>query len=111
MVVDLHAEWLERAARRVVAASSGRHRPVVKLLAIDRDGHALGGLVDFNEQFGVSSLAKRERRDGGRAQWCDELAYAHCEHSSLIPDLVTLNGKSIELVPLLVDELREGVVL
>ena len=32
------------------------------------------------------------------------------EHSSLIPDLVTLNGKSIELVPLLVDELREGVV-
>ena len=33
------------------------------------------------------------------------------EHSSLIPDLVTLNGKSIELVPLLVDELREGVVL
>jgi len=32
------------------------------------------------------------------------------EHSRLVPDLITLNRKSIELVPLLVDELREGVV-
>src|SRR5262249_13174987 len=77
IVVDLHAEWLKRAARRVVAAPSGRHRPVVKLLAIDRDGHALGGLVDLNQQFGISSLAKRERRDGGGSQRRDEVAYTH----------------------------------
>ena len=110
-MVDLHAEWLERATRRVVAAPSGRHQPVVKLLAIYRDGHALGGLVDFNEQFGVSSLAKRKRREGGRGQWCDELAMRIGEHSRLVPDLITLNRKSIELVLLVVDGLREGVIL
>ena len=48
VVIDLHAERLKRAARRVVAESSCRHRPVVKLLAIDRDSHALGGFVDLN---------------------------------------------------------------
>jgi hypothetical protein len=31
------------------------------------------------------------------------------EHSD--PGLITLNGKSIELVPLVVDGLREGVIL
>src|SRR5262249_44376826 len=77
IVVDLHAEWLERAARRVIAAPPGRHRPVVKALAVDRDGHALGGLVDFNQQFGVSGLAKRQRRDGGGSQRRDEMTYAH----------------------------------
>src|ERR1035437_919557 len=40
VVVDVHAEWLKGAARRVVAASPGRHRPVVKLIAVDRYSHA-----------------------------------------------------------------------
>src|SRR5262249_40412352 len=89
----------------VVAVASSRHRPVVKLLAVDRDGHVLGGFVDFNQQFGVSRLAKRQRRDGGGGQLCDEAAYAHWQ------TLVTLNRKSIELVLLVVVGLHDALVL
>jgi len=64
-VVDLHAERLKRAARRVIAASPGRHRPFVKLLTVDRDGHALGGFVDIDQEVGVGGLAKHQHRNGG----------------------------------------------
>jgi hypothetical protein len=76
---------LKRAARRVVVASPSRHRPIVKVLAVDRDGHALGGFVHFNQQVGVGGLAKRERRDGGGGQRCDEAVDAHRRalHSSI----------------------------
>ena len=53
-VVDFHAEWLKVAAWCVVAAASRRHRPIVKLLAIDRDGHALGGFFDLNQKGSVA---------------------------------------------------------
>ena len=76
-VIDFHAEWLKAAAWCVVAAASSRHRPVVKLLAVDRDGHALGGFVDLNQKVGVGSLAKRQRRKNSGSQRDDEAVDAH----------------------------------
>ena len=76
-VVDFHAEWLKVAAWCVVAAASSRHRPVVKLLAVDRDGHALGGFVDLNQKGGVGSLAKRQRGKNSGSQRNDEAVDAH----------------------------------
>jgi hypothetical protein len=99
VVVDLHAEWLKLAARCVVAAPPGRHRPVVKMLAVDRDSHALSRFVHFDEEVGVGGLAKRKHRDGGGSQRRDEAAGTHL---TPIPALITLNGKSIELVLLAV---------
>ena len=55
---------LQRAARRVVAASPGRHRPVVKLLA-----HALRGFVDIDQQLSVGGLTKKgQHRDSSGGQ-------------------------------------------
>ena len=55
---------LQRAARRVVAASPGRYRPVVKLLA-----HALRGFVDIDQQLSVGGLTKKgQHRDSSGGQ-------------------------------------------
>src|SRR5262245_32758339 len=95
IVVDLHAEWLKLAARCVVAASPCCHRPVVKMLAIDRNSHALSRFVHLDEEVGVGGLAERKHRDGGGSQRRNEVARTHL---TPIPALITLNGKSIELV-------------
>jgi hypothetical protein len=69
------------------------------MLAIDRDSHALSRCVHLDEEVGVGGLAKRKHRDGGDSQRRDEAA---CTHLTPIPALITLNGKSIELVLLVV---------
>lgn len=55
-VIDFHAEWLKAAARCVVAAASSRYRPVVKVLSVDRDSHALEGFIDSDQKVGTSGL-------------------------------------------------------
>jgi hypothetical protein len=52
-------------------------RRSVKVLAIDRDGHALGGFVDLDQEVGVSGLAEREYRDSGGRQRRYEMGYTH----------------------------------
>jgi hypothetical protein len=54
-VVDLHAERLEGAAGRVIARTPRRYRPFIKPLAVDRDGHALGELVDLDQKISIGA--------------------------------------------------------
>ena len=73
---------LQRAARRVVAASPGRHRPVVKVLAIDCNSHALGGFVDLDQKLSVGGLTKKgQHRDGSGGQRRDETIDAQDKYS------------------------------
>jgi pyridoxine/pyridoxamine 5'-phosphate oxidase len=55
-MIDLHAEWLEHAVRRVVVDPPGRHRPFIDLMAVDRDGHPLSRLVDLDQEIGAGGL-------------------------------------------------------
>src|SRR6185437_7491715 len=64
-VVLLHAEWFVLPGRRVVALAPGRHRPDVTRIAVDDDGHLLGGLVDLDEQAGARRRAERGDRERG----------------------------------------------
>ena len=70
VVHDLHAEGRVGAIRSREAGSSGRHRPAVKQLPIDRDGHALARLVDLDEDIGEgggargASKAREKKSDG-----------------------------------------------
>ena len=72
VVHDLHAEGRIGAIRSREAGSSGRDRPAVKHLPIDRDGHALARLVDQDENVGEgwevrgASKARDEPNDGGK---------------------------------------------
>ena len=75
-MVDLHSEWFERAARCVVADRPGRHSQLIKLLAVERDDHSLGGFVDLDQKVGVCGLADHERRDAG-GDPSEETADAH----------------------------------
>jgi hypothetical protein len=59
VVVDAHAERLEHAVRRVVIDASGRHCPLVDLMAVDRDDHPLCRLVDLGQEVGSGNLAAR----------------------------------------------------
>src|SRR6476661_3478728 len=58
VVHDLHAERRVGAIRSREAGSSGRDRPAVKQLAIDRYGHGLARLVDLNEDIGDGKRAR-----------------------------------------------------
>ena len=70
VVHNLHAEGRVGAIRSREAGSSGRDRPAVKQLPIDRDGHGLAGLVDLDEDTGEGGRARRasnardEKSDG-----------------------------------------------
>lgn len=58
VVHDLHAEGRIGAIRCREAGSSGRDRPAVKQLPINRDGHGLARLVDLDEDIGESGRAR-----------------------------------------------------
>ena len=70
VVHDLHAEGRVGAVRSREAGSSGRDRPAVKQLPIDRDGHGLARLIDLNKDIGEAgrgrgaSKAREEKSDG-----------------------------------------------
>ena len=64
-----------------------------------------------SHKLGVGGLAKRQRCDDSGGQRRDQALIRIGEHSSPDPSLITLNRKSIELVLLVVDGLREGVIL
>ena len=74
VVHDLHAEGRVGAIRSREAGNSGRDRPAVKQLPIDRDGHGLARLVDLDEDIGERRLAsgageaEREQRDGDKPE-------------------------------------------
>src|SRR6478736_4034154 len=58
VVHDLHAEGRVGAIRSRKAGSSGRDRPAVKHLPINRDGHGLTRLVDLDEDIGEGGRAR-----------------------------------------------------
>ena len=70
VVHDLHAEGRVGAIRSREAGSSGRDRPAIKKLPIDRDGHGLARLVDLDEYIGQggrtrgASKARDDKSDG-----------------------------------------------
>jgi len=72
VVHDFHAEGRVGTIRSREAGSSGRYRPLVKQLPIDRDGHALARLVDLDEDIGEgggtrgASKARDEKGDGAK---------------------------------------------
>src|SRR5262245_55639136 len=76
-VVDLHAERLEVAARRVVAACPGRHRPIIKPRSVDRNGHALSGFIYLYQQVGMDGLAERNKCEGAGDQRGDKTDKMH----------------------------------
>ena len=70
VVHDLHAEGRVGTIRSREAGSSGRDRPAVKQLPIDRDGHDLARLVDLDEDISEggrargASKARDDKSDG-----------------------------------------------
>ena len=65
-VVARHPERPERTGRRCVAAAPGRNRPTPALDTVDRDPHALGRLVDRDDNGGLGRRADGCLRRGAR---------------------------------------------
>src|SRR5438270_2653288 len=62
VVVFLHPEGAEAAARRLVGRNAGGDRPVVALDAIDRDGHLLRILVDGDGDIRLRGAGGEQRQ-------------------------------------------------
>ena len=77
VVVGVHAVGLECAARRVAARHSGRHRPDIKQLTVDRDRHGLGFLVDMDQDFGSRRPGKRHRNGPGEERGPEQHTRTH----------------------------------
>ena len=62
VVVFLHPEGAEAAARRLVGRNAGGDRPVVALDAVDRDGHLLRILVDGDGDIGLGGAGGEQHQ-------------------------------------------------
>jgi hypothetical protein len=50
---------------------------LVKLLAIDRDSHALRGFIDLDQEIRVGGLTKDKHQDDGGGERGDKTADTH----------------------------------